>query len=131
MQRSWFDWLMVIILFSAILAFFMFVQQRGITGQVVGVVQSSPACVSLTNNQPASLYSQELVLCPGTHEVDYFDLKRPQTRIECQGSLIQGTGGAAFISTIPRAQVTLVDCTLKGFEGLYSNQHPIEIIFEN
>ncbi|MDZ4256833.1 MAG: hypothetical protein U1C71_04440 [archaeon] len=131
MNHESFDWLMVGILFFALLAFFLFVQHRSITGQVV-ISNSYPKdCQSYANFQGINLYDSRLTLCPGIQEIGYFHLKRPQTTIHCQNTTIRGNGGAIFITTLPQAQVTLDSCSLEGFDGLYPNRQPINVIVKN
>ncbi len=133
MRHSWFDWVFVGAVVLAIVFFFSFIQQRNAVGNVVGGTVSLPPqdCVNYSTLQPYTL-SSSLRLCgDAIHHVEYFTLVESDLVIDCQGSTIQGDGGALFVAQTSQPTVTLRDCEIAGFDGHYSNQNPVTVKIES
>ncbi len=133
MRYPWLDWVFMGTVVLAIVFFFSFIQQRNAVGNVVGGIISTPSenCVNYSASQPYAL-SSSLLLCPATtHRVDYFALSESDLVIDCQGSTIQGTGGALFVAQTNQPTVTLRDCVIEGYDGLYSAQNPVTVKIES
>jgi hypothetical protein len=132
MRSAWVDWVFMGAVVLAVVVFLSYAQQRVAVGQVVGgnISLSSQDCVSYSSPQSVSL-STSLLLCPNTtHSVEYFSLVESGLVINCQGSILQGSGGALFVSEAENPTITLVDCVTRGFDGLYSTINPVVVRVE-
>jgi hypothetical protein len=129
MRNSTLDWIAVAGIFLALIGFFMLIQNRTVQGQFVAI--DSPLCTSFHGSVPIIVSKEKLTLCPGTvHQIDYFALQKKETVIDCQHSTIQGNGGALFVSQTSEPSVTIKDCQLEGFDGLYQNSKPVNVFVE-
>lgn len=134
MRYPWLDWVVIGAITLAIVFFFSTLQNRAPVGEVIGgsVSLSPQDCVIYSSPSKSYLLSSSLRLCPNaTHPVDYFDLLESEVVIDCQGSTIHGNGGALFVASIDQPTVTLRRCVVEGYDGLYSNQNPVNVIVEN
>lgn len=132
MRHAWMDWVFMGLIVLAVVAFFSFTQQRNAIGQVTGGSLSLPPadCISYSSPQPI-VVSSSLLLCPNTtHYVDYFELLESDVVIDCQGSIIQGSGGALFVARGDSPTITLRNCSTQGYDGLYSVQNPVLVRIE-
>lgn len=132
MRSAWVDWVFMGAVVLAVVVFLSYAQQRAALGQVVGgnVSLSPQDCVSYSSPQTISL-STSLLLCPNTtHQLDYFSLTESGLVINCQGSTLQGSGGALFVPTVENPTITLIDCVVRGFDGLYSTINPVTVRVE-
>lgn len=132
MRNDWNDWIFMAAVVFSVVVLFSFAAQRVSIGRVVGdAVVPSANCVSYTQSQAVTL-SSSLLLCPDTtHYVDYFSIEEDGLVIDCQNSIIQGSGGALFVPTIENPTLTLKDCSTQGFDGLYSTLNPLVVRVEN
>jgi hypothetical protein len=132
MRNDWNDWIFMAAVVFSVVVLFSFAAQRVSIGRVVGgSVASSPDCVTYASSQVVSL-SSSLLLCPNTtHQVDYFSVEEDGLVIDCQNSIIQGSGGALFVPRIDNPTITLKDCSTQGFDGLYSALNPLVVRVEN
>lgn len=132
MKRDWNDWIFMGAVVFSVIILFSFATQRSAVGRVVGDAVVPPAnCVSYSSSQKISLESS-LLLCPdSTHAVDYFSVEEDGLVIDCQGSTLQGSGGALFVPTLDNPSITLKDCLVQGFDGLYSTTNPLVVRVEN
>jgi hypothetical protein len=129
MNHSALDWVAVMGIFLSLVGFFVLVQHRTVQGQFVSL--SFPSCVSLSNSGEKVVVSKNLVLCPNTiHSIDYFLIQASNAVIDCQHSSIQGSGGSLFVSSFPNPSVTLKNCEINGFDGLYPNNNPVTVYVE-
>lgn len=116
-----------------LIVFVAFVQARGtiITGKLLDASLWGVDCQTFSNLDLVSVRSSSLNLCAGqTHLVDYFSLESSNTTIQCNHSILQGNGGALFVSKTKNAHVTLRDCILQGYDGFYPNTNPIAVRVE-
>lgn len=126
------DWVVVGVIAISLVAFFAFVQHSNhtITGNVVGTAfKSDQSCYAFTDASLSVVITEPYIaLCPDmTHHLDYFELRHSNAVINCQDSIIQGTGGALFIpKTSKQPRVTLLNCeNIKNFGGLFQNARPV------
>lgn len=132
MKRDHFDWMMVGFVVLFLVVFVAFVHARGgtITGKLIGVNSLAPACESFSDLESVSV-SSTLNLCRGqTHLVDYFSVESPNVIIQCNQSILQGNGGALFVSKIPNAHITLRGCIVQGYDGFYQSANPLSVRME-
>lgn len=124
------DWLMIGTIVLAMVFLFSFMQQRTAAGQVIGG-NVELQCVTLAHAEPVSITTSRLYLCANQiHSVEYFELHAKETIIDCAGSTLQGNGGALLVARVTHPTVTLRNCQLNGFEGLYSSQNPVTVKVE-
>ncbi len=125
------DWLVFGILALGLIAFFMFVNNgTTVTGRVVGTAfNENRNCYSFDSGLPVMVTQPSLRLCPNTtHAIDYFSIQTRQVLIDCQGSTLQGSGGALLVvEGVNHPRVTLLNCSWEGFDGLYSRTNPIDV----
>mgnify|MGYP001566978255 CR=1 FL=1 len=130
------DWLVIGIFAFALVAFFMFIPTRAgaIQGKVVQSFQapSSPACETLSQTDAHIVYSPTLHLCSGLrHVLPYFDVRVFNLDIFCNGSTLKALdGGTLFVSQL-NPSITLHNCTLEGFDALYSSTQPARVVVES
>lgn len=132
MRYAWMDWVFMGLIVLAVVSFFSFTQQRNAIGQVAGGTLSLPAqdCISYPSSQPIVVTSS-LLLCPDAiHYVDYFELVESDIVINCQGSTVQGSGGALLVARGDSPTITLRNCSTQGYDGLYSTQNPVVVRVE-
>ncbi len=124
------DWLIVGVVAIGLIAFFMLVSQRTLTGQAYGTAYNNYAnCYSFTQGLPVVATYDSIDLCANaTHTLAYIAVRVPQLEVNCHGSTIQGAGGALFITEgVSNPRVTLKECVVEGFDGMYSNQDPVNV----
>jgi hypothetical protein len=125
------DWLLFALLALGLIGFYWMISSKSSpTGQVGGIAyDEGAACYRLDSGLPAVVTYERIVLCPNfTHSVSYFVIQVDQTIIDCQGSLVKGKGGALLLpENVNNPRVTLKDCVLEGYEGLYSSQNPADV----
>ncbi len=127
------DWVVVGVIAISLVVFFTFVQHSNntITGNVVGTAfKSDQSCYSFTDASLSVVITEPYIaLCPNTtHHLDYFELRHENAVINCQGSTIDGTGGALFIpKTSNQPRVTLQNCSIENFGGLFQNARPVTV----
>ncbi|MFH0970251.1 MAG: hypothetical protein V1776_02205 [Candidatus Diapherotrites archaeon] len=133
-QRSLIDWVLVGVFAVGLIAFFFFINQRTATGNVTGMAFNEYAnCYSFSQKLPVVVAHDPIILCPDTiQQVDYFAIQIPQITIKCNGSTIQGNGGALFVPEgVSNPHVTLENCRVENFDGLYSQQNPVDVYLVN
>lgn len=134
MRSAWNDWLFMGAVVLTIIVFFSFASQRNAIGRVVdGTISNSADCVDYSAVSPSATIalSSSLRLCSNTiHLIDYFQVEESDLVIDCQDSTIQGNGGALFVPAIDNPILTLKDCTIQGFDGLYSTLNPLVVRVE-
>lgn len=93
----------------------------------------SRPCLSFDSGLPVGVEDSKIVLCPDrVHLVEYFLIRTDQSLIDCQGSIVKGTGGALLLPEgVVNPRVTLKDCVLEGYEGLYSSRNPVDVYIVN
>lgn len=132
MRHAWMDWVFMGLIVLAVVAFFAFTQQRNAVGQVAGGTLSLPPkdCISYPASQPIVVTSSLLLCSDAIHYVDYFELVESDVVIDCQGSTLQGSGGALFVARGDSPIITLRNCSTQGYDGLYSVQNPVVVRVE-
>ena len=125
------DWLLFAVLALGLIAFFWMVSAKHASvGQATGLAYvKEKGCYELGTGAPAVVTDKLIILCGDfTHSVDYFAIQTPQTTIDCQGSVVRGNGGALLLpENVVSPRVTLKDCVLEGYGGLYSSKDPVDV----
>lgn len=129
-HRSLTDWLIVGVFALGLIAFFMLVTNKTATGHAIGTAyDSSKSCYAFDAGLPVVVTQDSMVLCADQlNKVAYFSIQVKQTTIDCQGSTIQGNGGAFLVpSRVTNPRVTLRNCTVENYQGLYSTKNPVDV----
>lgn len=133
MRYPWLDWVFMGAMVVAIILFFSFASQRSANANVIGgnIITPPQDCVAKTGFETIPL-SYSILFCPNTvNDIDHFELIESGLVINCQGSTLNGRGGALFVAQINQPTITLRDCALTGFGGLFTSTNPVNVIVEN
>ncbi len=129
------DWLLFAVLALGLIAFFWMISTKhSSVGQATGLAYvKEKGCYELGEGLPAVVTDEMIVLCGDyAHSVDYFAIQIEQTTIDCQGSTVKGNGGALLLpENVVSPRVTLKDCTLTGYGGLYSSKDSVDVYVVN
>lgn len=130
MSHRTFDWAFMIILIFALVVFVWFVSQRSISGQAIGGSVSTSHCLSYEEGLSYSVVGRVNLCANQIHRVDFFEVMG-DTFLDCRGSTIQGEGGALFVAREDSPSVTLHNCVVSGYDGLYVASAPVRVTVEN
>ncbi len=133
MRYPWLDWVFMGAMVVAIIIFFSFASQRAANANVVGgnIVAPPQDCVAKTGFETIPL-SYSILFCPNTvNDIDHFELADSGLVINCQGSTLHGRGGALFVAQTVQPTITLRNCVVEGFDGLFTATNPVNVVVEN